>query len=598
MVYTPDYIARFIVEQTVGTHIQEIFDTVIRGFTQKKSDNSDYENILWKNKSAERKAWLAYRDRLTTLRIIDPACGSGVFLVMAFDYLKGELNRVNDKIAELEGKSESGFFDPDSEILTNNLFGVDVNSESVEIAKLSLWIKTARRGKVLDSLDGNIMVGDSLIEDSNYAYLDHAFTWQTAFPDIFAEGGFDIVLGNPPYVRQELLKPLKPYLQKRFEVYHGVADLYCYFFERGLRILKPNGRLGYISSGTFFKTSSGKPLREFLLDNATMEHVVGFGDTQIFEGVTTYPAILIMQQNSAAQKHTFSFWNVSQLPQGNFRATYKNNAQFYPQSELDDGSWELENPALRKLRSKIRSDKPTLEEIYASPLYGIKTGRNEAFVISRTTRDRLIAEDPNSAPIIRPWLIGKDVKCWRTENHDKYLILFPKGWTNDSFGLGEEDAQWQRLQRSFPAISDHLSVYSEVCRKRTDQGDYWWELRSCDYYSKFEDEKIVYRDISSTPTFSIEPNGSLCDTTCYFIPSGDPFLLAILNSEIFSFHIKSETPLASGGYYRYKTQYIVNVPIPSAADIQKEKLAKLAETCQIHAEARYVLQEGLRRPHP
>lgn len=192
VVYTPDYIARFIVEQTVGTHINEIFDTLIKSFTQKKSDNSDYEKILWKNKSSERKAWLAYRNSLTTLRIVDPACGSGVFLVMAFDYLKGELNRVNDKIIELEGKDQPDFFDPDSEILTNNLFGVDVNSESVEIAKLSLWIKTARRGKVLDSLDDNIMVGDSLVEDSNYAYLDHAFTWQTAFPDIFAEGGFDI----------------------------------------------------------------------------------------------------------------------------------------------------------------------------------------------------------------------------------------------------------------------------------------------------------------------------------------------------------------------------------------------------------------------
>ena len=103
VVYTPDYIARFIVEQTVGTHIREIFDTVIKGFTQKKSDNSDYENILWKNKSAERKAWHAYRDRLTTLRIVDPACGSGVFLVMAFDYLKGELNRVNDGSAPGRG---------------------------------------------------------------------------------------------------------------------------------------------------------------------------------------------------------------------------------------------------------------------------------------------------------------------------------------------------------------------------------------------------------------------------------------------------------------------------------------------------------------
>ncbi len=123
----------------------------------------------------------------------------------------------------------------------------------MEITKLSLWLKTARRGKVLDSLDGHLRVGDSLIEEANYAYLDHGFNWKDAFPEVFKDGGFDVVLGNPPYVRQELIKPMKPYLEKRFEVYHGVADLYCYFFERGLRLLKAGGRLGYISSATFFR---------------------------------------------------------------------------------------------------------------------------------------------------------------------------------------------------------------------------------------------------------------------------------------------------------------------------------------------------------
>ena len=155
---------------------------------------------------------------MKTLRIVDPACGSGVFLVMAFDYMKAELTRVNDKIAALKGEYVGDLFDPDSEILTNNLFGVDVNAESIEIAKLSLWVKTARRGKPLDSLDKNLKVGDSLIEDSNYAYLAHGFTWTSAFPDIIEEGGFDIVLGNPPYVRMEFLKAMKPYLEKRFEV--------------------------------------------------------------------------------------------------------------------------------------------------------------------------------------------------------------------------------------------------------------------------------------------------------------------------------------------------------------------------------------------
>jgi len=189
VVYTPDYIARFIVEQTLGTHLKEIFSNTVLTYSQKGTNPDDYEAIKWKRKSAELEAWEAYRNRMKTLRIVDPACGSGVFLVMAFDYMKAELTRVNDKIAALKGEYVGDLFDPDSEILTNNLFGVDVNAESIEIAKLSLWVKTARRGKPLDSLDKNLKVGDSLIEDSNYAYLSHGFTWASAFPDIINDGG-------------------------------------------------------------------------------------------------------------------------------------------------------------------------------------------------------------------------------------------------------------------------------------------------------------------------------------------------------------------------------------------------------------------------
>lgn len=266
VVYTPDYIARFIVDETLGTHLKEAFSEIVSAFAQKGANAEYYEAIKWRRKGGEREAWEAYRDRLKKLRIVDPACGSGVFLVMAFDYMRAELLRVNEKIKDLSPSVEhyGDLLDyvPDSEILTNNLFGVDVNAESIEIAKLSLWVKTARRGKPLDSLDGNLKVGDSLIEDSNYAYLSHGFTWASAFPQVFAEGGFDVVLGNPPYVRMEHLKLMKPYLEKRFEVVSDRADLYSYFFERGVKLLKPGGRLGYISSSTFFKTRAGKPLRD------------------------------------------------------------------------------------------------------------------------------------------------------------------------------------------------------------------------------------------------------------------------------------------------------------------------------------------------
>jgi len=309
--------------ETLGAHLEEGFTEILRAHAKPGADLSDYAAIPWRKQSAELDAWQAYRDRLKTLRIVDLACGSGVFLIMAFNFLKAELSRVNNKIAALQGQGQhiQDLLDPDSENLTNNLFGVDVNSESVEIAKLSLGIKTARRGKVLDSLSGNLRVGDSMIEDSNFA---------------------------------------------------------------------------------FFKTGSSKPLRDYLRREATLEGVVNFGDLQIFEGLTTYPAILTMKRGAAPKGHQLRFWKVEALPETNFQATWEKASGPYPKAALAAGSWELENPTLRALRDKIRTGRKTLKDVYGAPCRGIVTGLNGALVIDNATKERLCAQDPRSAKLLMP----------------------------------------------------------------------------------------------------------------------------------------------------------------------------------------------------
>lgn len=583
VVYTPDYIARFIVEQTLGTHLREIFAGIIVTFA-KKDTSPDDEEIAWKRKGAELEAWEAYRDRLKALRIVDPACGSGVFLVMAFDYLKAELTRVNAKIAALRGAHLGDLFDPDSEILTNNLFGVDVNAESIEIAKLSLWVKTARRGKPLDSLDKNLKVGDSLIEDSNFAYLSHGFTWGSAFPDIFAEGGFDIVLGNPPYVRMELLKAMKPYLEKRFEVVSDRADLYCYFFERGLNLLKPGGRLGYISSSTFFKTGSGKPLRDFLRGKATLETVVDFGDLQIFEGVTTYPAILTMRRDAPDKKHELRFWKIEELPEANFRASFETKAEPYPQKALSSGSWELESPALKALRDKIRKGKKTLKEVYGSPLYGIKTGLNEAFVIDTPTKERLCAQDPKSAELLKPFLEGKDFKRWRAEPRGLWIIYIPKN------RIAIDD---------YPAIRDWLLPFKEKLENRVTKQE-WFELQQAQeaYLPGFQSMKVSYGHFQDRPIFGIDSERYFSNNKSYFVPTSDLALVAYLNSNVLWMDFASRTTAVRGGFYEATAQHIEQLPIPDATSAQKAELAALAEACQTAAEQRYNLQQALTRRIP
>jgi type I restriction-modification system DNA methylase subunit len=587
VVYTPDYVARFIVEQTVGAHLSDIFADSLAPFIKKGSDVEDYESIQWRKKSGELEAWAAYRDRIKTLRIVDPACGSGVFLVMAFDYLKAELHRVNRKIVELRPKAayDSGLFDfvPDSEILTNNLFGVDVNSESVEIAKLSLWVKTAQKGKALDSLDKNILVGDSLIEDSSFAYLEHGFSWKAAFPDVFKDGGFDIVLGNPPYVRMELIKPMKPYLEKRYEVVSDRADLYCYFYERGLRLLKSGGRLGYISSNTFFKTGSGQNLREYLLREATIDSVLDFGDLQIFEGVTTYPTIMILRRGKPAADHQLNFWNLEDLPQSNFLAAWEKASAPFPQSALGGGSWELENNRLRALRDKIRTGRKTLKELFGPPCRGIVTGLNSAFVIENSTKESLCAKDPQSIDLLKPFLEGKDLKRWRAEPRGLWIIYVPKGRVDIT---------------KYPAILDWLSPFKASLESRATKQE-WFELQQAQeaYVPYFEGRKVTYPEFCNTNQF-LTDSGTYLNNKCYFIPTSDEWLAPILNSKVSWFSITGNSVPVRGGFYQMHTQFVEQVPIPSLSDSTKKALAGVNERANKAARERLSIQTDLIRRIP
>ncbi|MFV1579157.1 MULTISPECIES: Eco57I restriction-modification methylase domain-containing protein [unclassified Phaeobacter] len=590
VVYTPDYIARFIVAETLGTHLREIFEDTLRAHAKKGADVTDYENIPWRKKSAELEAWQAYRDRLKSLRIVDPACGSGVFLIMAFDFMKAELTRVNDKIKDLLPKAEH-FGDlldyvPDSEILTDNLFGVDVNEESIEITKLSLWIKTARRGKVLDSLSGSIRVGDSLIEDSNFAYLDHAFTWETAFPGVFAEGGFDVVLGNPPYVRMEFLKTLKPYLEKRYEVVSDRADLYCYFYERGLRLLKPGGRLGYISSNTFFKTGSSKPLREYVLREATIEGVVDFGDLKVFEGVTTYPAILILKNGPAPKGHELRYWKVDVLPETNFQSNWEAAQGPFPQSSLSSGPWELENPALRALRDKIRAGRKTLEEVYGATMRGVASGLNAAFIIDTPTKQRLCAQDPRSNELLKPYVEGKDLQRWRPTSRGLWLIYIPKN---------------RVVIDDYPAIRDWLMPFREQLEKRATKQE-WFELQQAQeaFVPFFDAPKILSTKISARPTFSFDESGVTLSNTAYMIAANpqSEHLVALLNSKLGHFVFKSIFVEKSGGFFEIQPGGLAKFPIADASSEEKTALGNLAKAARDAAEERLKLQIALTRRIP
>ena len=590
VVYTPDSITRFIVEKTLGEYLNRRFEDL------------KVENTQWYFKSGERAGefrtekvelqfWRTYQDILRKTRVVDPACGSGAFLVAAFDFLYEEYTRVNKRIAELRGGT-GDVFDLDKEILNNNLYGVDINAESIEITKLSLWLKTAQRGKVLNSLDDNLCVGDSLIEDSNYSF--RAFTWKEAFPEVFADGGFDVVLGNPPYVRQEFISPLKPYLEKRYEVYNGVADLYTYFFELGLRILKPStGRLGYISSATFFKTSSGQKLRAYLSANTELDSIVDFGDVQIFEGVTTYPAIFVIDNNKPAKEHRIEFLTITETPKEDINKTYAEYAQQMPQLWLNSEQWNFQSEDLYRLLKKIKAEKKTLAKAYNSPQYGIKTGYNEAFVIDQELKSELVEEDPKATKIIKPFLEGKDFKTWRVEPREKYLLFTRRGINIESY----RSVYNHLVELKARLMPKPKSWSKEKKWEGRKAGSYeWYELQdTVDYFENFDSPKIMYGHFSPVALFSYDNKGFYSNDKSYIIPNSDYYLLGLLNSKVIWLYLKSICPFVRGGYYELRIQYVETIPIPEATDEQKALIGELAEKAQEAAEARYAIQEQVRK---
>ncbi|MDP1766901.1 MAG: Eco57I restriction-modification methylase domain-containing protein [Methylotenera sp.] len=596
VIYTPDDITAFIVEHTLGAYIEKNRAKIQQAYL---ADTSTADNIIYRkptvlekktstakdtNRITELLFYSAWRDALSEIKVLDPACGSGAFLVAAYDLLNLEYHQINEQIQAITGSF--GLFDINHEILNSNLFGVDLNPESIEISKLSLWLKTAQRGKPLQSLETNLRVGNSLINEAGSEFSPRAFDWQGAFPQVLGAGGFDVVLGNPPYVRQERFSATKPYLQTHYQVYHGVADLYSYFYELGVRLLKPNGMLGYISSSTFFKTGSGAPLRQFLAQQTSLNVLVDFGDIQVFEGVTTYPAVVILSKSAPTTTHQIQTLSLKTMPEQGVSAAFEQQAALMPQAQLSLDSWQLESSMQAALRHKLTHGYPTLKQVYGSPLYGIKTGLNEAFVIDGATKDRLMAQDAKSADLLKPFLEGKDLKKWRVEPRDLWLILCAKGWTRLQSGFTDEPQAWAWLQSHYPAIAAYLAPFAEAAKKRTDKGEFWWELRSCAYYQEFEKPKMIYSRFMDKPLFTLDTKSYYFNNALNLIPETSFYELGLIISIVSWYLLTDSASLMRGGFYQIHGHVLEKLPIPNANPEQRAHIAQLAETCQTAAEAR------------
>jgi len=384
--------------------------------------------------------------------------------------------------------------------------------------------------------------------------FENAFEWRFEFPEVLSDegdfAGFDVVIGNPPYIRQEELGEFKHYLQSNYKVYVSGGDIFSYFYELSHNILREKGFVSFINN-TFDKTTAGKSLREYVTTYFKFDRYIDFTDVVVFEEATTYPIILIGEK--ATKKSNFKFFKYS-------KSNFHDKDLLYSETEytevaqdkLTSAAWNFINPFKQNILTKIHKHK-SVGELYGKSYRGIITGLNEAFITE---------SDLGNYSVLKDVYDGKDLKKWTTPFPFKKMIVFESKSTGKLFGKLNETTAFNKMEEAYPGIFQHLEPFKENASKRYDKGEFWWELRNCAYYDLFEKSKIIFPNLQNSNKFAFDETGVYLNAPAVFLPTNDKSLLAILNSKVVWHFLKSICVIRSGGYIEVKPQYFEQIPVP------------------------------------
>ncbi|MCL2117615.1 MAG: Eco57I restriction-modification methylase domain-containing protein, partial [Planctomycetaceae bacterium] len=474
---------------------------------------------------------------------------------------------------------------------------------AVEVTKLSLYLKLLENEteesremlfrhsdlKMLPNLEANIRCGNSLIASDFYRNKElplfgdsemrkiNAFDWQQAFPQIFKKGGFDCVIGNPPYVRQETLDDdTKRYFQEHYAVYHGTADLYAYFIERGIGLLKDGGNYAIIVANKWLRANYGEPLRKWLKTQTLLE-IVDFGDLPVFGKVTAYPMIFRVAkcQTDGGQNVSLAVSQVESLDFKSLDEHLEGKRRFIDMGSLDDTGWQLRDEREKRLFDKLMATGVSLEEYVEGKIFrGVVTGLNEAFVIDAATRKRLIKEDKRSAKIIKPLLEGRDIKRYAPLKTDKYIIFTRRGININDYPAIKSHLEQFRKQLT-PKPKGWGSKGSKPWKGRKPGSYKWYEIQDItSYFREFEKPKIILPNLATRIQCSFDDCDyySLAPSTT--ISLNDKYLLAILNSRVCNYFLHQIAATRRGGYIECKPVYLLRLPIYKIDERNKKDVAK------------------------
>jgi len=417
------------------------------------------------------------------------------------------------------------------------------------------------------------------------------FLWHLFFQDVFAKGGFDIVIANPPYVRQEVIKDYKPLLEAEgYSCFKGTADLFVYFYERSVKMLNPQGVLTYITSNKYYRSGYGEKLRSFLGKELTLHEMLDFGDAPVFDAIA-YASILIGTHEPAPDGHALKAWTWQRGEKiGQVAMIMSEKAFPLDQANLTPDAWRIESPEVFALLKKLKEKgTPLGEYVDGRFFYGIKTGLNDAFVVDQAIRDRLIHEDPKSDEVLKPFLRGRDVKRWKATWAGYYLIKLESSQNKEHpwSGLKPKEAE-EKFKNTYPAIHGWLqSLKNQYDKKgeclwdkminRSDQGKYYWELRACAYWKEFEKPKIILGRFMDKAEYGFDNNKAYHNDALYLVSDVTGFETCVLNSSTSWFFLTLICTDLQNGFIQALRQNQLPISIPKASDKEIAILTRLAE---------------------
>jgi type I restriction-modification system DNA methylase subunit/REP element-mobilizing transposase RayT len=442
-------------------------------------------------------------------------------------------------------------------------FGCKEINDEKQLWNTVEYIRTNREKHELPPLQSNTTNNNNtnkrirplVLEDNDLFYCSYEHAFRTEY-----KGGFDVVIGNPPYVQLQKIKEVSDQLKNmEYQTFESTGDLYCLFYEKGNIILKKGGVLGFITSNKWMRANYGKSLRNYFLGNTTPYQLIDLG-AGIFEAAVVDSNIILFKKKKSNNINIPSLDISHEKIVFDFEIYHNQFVEIQPKY---DDVWTISSKVEQSLKTKIENDGIPLLDWELEIKYGIKTGLNEAFVINNEKRKQLIAEHSKSEEIIVPILRGRDVNRYKIDYQNLFLI-------NTHNGYGKTP---RIIIDNFPAIKKHLDEYEPQLSKRYDKGETPYNLRNCAYIDAFKEKKIIWKEMSSQPPFVIDKSGYYTNDTITFIIGSDlEYLLCLLNSKLI-FHIYSKYysggGLGSNGV-RFKKDFLSDLPLKKLKNEQQQ----------------------------